>query len=201
MAYDFDIFLSYRRASPENPSPVQDWVKNHFFPKLQQWLPQALGRPATVFIDFDRIETGTNWPLALQKGIKHSRCLLSVWSPDYFWSKWCVAEWESMRQREQAVGRRSLHDPRGLVFPVIFSDGVSFPPTADQTMGRKFHGLNYPEPVFAQTPKYVEFVQAVQDLTNDLVPLIDDAPAWCADWPVIDFPEVYQRPATALKRL
>ncbi len=35
--YEYDVFVSYRRKQP-----VMDWVKNHFHPLLEQWLPNAM---------------------------------------------------------------------------------------------------------------------------------------------------------------
>ena len=90
--YRYDVFLSYRRRWP-----VDDWVKHHFYPALKGWLGESLQREPDIFFDAESINTGTDWPTELQQAHTHSRCLLPVWTRLYFASKWCSAEWRSVR--------------------------------------------------------------------------------------------------------
>ncbi|MGH9847139.1 MAG: hypothetical protein ACREEM_51240, partial [Blastocatellia bacterium] len=52
--YEYDVFVSYRHKQP-----VLDWVKNHFYPLLDQRLPDEMPieHETKIFIDFDEIET------------------------------------------------------------------------------------------------------------------------------------------------
>jgi hypothetical protein len=121
--YEYDVFISYRRADP-----VGGWVQNHFFPLLEMWLCESFppGQDPKVYID-KKIETGAEWDEALRYALLRSRCLVSVWSPQYFGRKWCLAEWRSMRERERVL--RERNNPKlKLVYPVKFNDGDSFPP-------------------------------------------------------------------------
>src|SRR4051794_13044009 len=117
--YQYDIFISYRRAPP-----VSDWVENHFRRLLEEWVGESFAeREPRLFID-TRVETGTDWPLELRNALLRSCLLVPVWSPRYFRSAWCMAELRSMRAREQQLGMRTQSDSSGLIFPVRFNDGV-----------------------------------------------------------------------------
>jgi hypothetical protein len=91
--YVNDVFISYTHRGA-----VQKWVQ-YLYELLEDWLPYYLPYPPKIFIDFD-IEAGTEWPTRLQRELKMSRCMLAVLSPVYFQSKWCLAEFESFRDRE-----------------------------------------------------------------------------------------------------
>lgn len=116
--YQYDVFISCRR-----PNPVGGWVKNHFHPLLVEWLSQAMPYEPEIFIDAEGIETSDDWPLKLRQALLGSRCLVTVWSADYFRSAWCMAEWKSMAKREDLLGYRTPENPSGLVYPVVFFDG------------------------------------------------------------------------------
>jgi hypothetical protein len=169
---------------------------------LEQWLPNALPveHETKIFVDWDGIETGAAWPLTLQHALKRSRCLLPVWSPEYFRSKWCQAEWKTMLERERLLGLRTLALSEGLIYPVTYFDGENFPPEAQNCQQKDLCKWNSPHPVFNSTAGYVEFDQQVQTLVQELAQMILRAPAW-QDWPVV-VPEDLVEPRTvSLPRL
>lgn len=180
--YEYDVFVSYRHRDP-----VFGWVKNHFFPLLEQWLPECLpvDHNLRIFIDF-QLETGQNWPNALKRALKHSRCLLPILSPEYFRSSWCRSEWESMLDRERRLGFRTPENPSALIYPVRFFDGQHFPREAIDMQWKDLSDWNFPVPSFAQTQAYLDFITAVKDAANDIAMLISAAPPWQNDWPTID---------------
>ncbi|NOT62380.1 MAG: toll/interleukin-1 receptor domain-containing protein [Acidobacteria bacterium] len=182
--YQYDVFISYRHRAP-----VLDWVKNHFHPLLTQRLPDALpvAHRAEVFIDYEEIETGSEWPAKLRSALKTSRCVVAVWSPEYFRSDWCLAEWQTMRERERLLDMRTENNPHGLIYPVRFFDGDHFPQEAKDTQQKDLSPWNIPHPVFRDTPDYIEFDRQIQVVANDVARIIQRAPDW-ADWPVITPP-------------
>lgn len=179
--YLYDVFVSYRH----NP-PVLTWMKNHFYPLLEQRLPDCMpvDHETSIFIDWD-IEKGASWPQKLSGALRRSRCLLCVWSADYFRSRWCMAEWRTMRERERLAGFRTEQNSQGLIYPVIFSDGEHFPAEAQAIQYRDLRKWNYPQPVFKDTVGILELDQAVQELCQELAPMVLRAPPWQDSWPVI----------------
>ena len=161
--YTYDVFVSY-----PHKQPAMDWVKNHFYPLLEQWLPNGLPieHETRIFVDWDEIETGSAWPAKLSQALKRSRCILPIWSPDYFRSAWCMAEWKTMMVREQLLGLRTEQRPEGLVFPVVFFDGEHFPEEARQVQYRDLRKWNSPHPGFRETVHYVEFDRQMWSLTG-----------------------------------
>lgn len=195
MGYVWDVFISYRRTQN-----VTGWVRNHLFPVLQNCLEDELDRAPKVFLD-DQIEVGDYWPDALSGVLATSRYLLAVWSPPYFTSAWCVAEWQSMRARERALGIPGPGRPRGLVYPVVYSDGESFPPEARAVQDRRdLSAFGFPYPQFSQTPAYLEFHATVRSIAAELAASLGDAPPWQAEWP-IERPEPFERPTARIPRL
>jgi len=90
--YTYGVFISYRHRGH-----TAEWIKNHFYPMLEQRLPECMpvDHDTKIFLDL-KIETGSAWPDELRHALKMSRCILAVWSPDYFRSEWCLAEWHTL---------------------------------------------------------------------------------------------------------
>jgi hypothetical protein len=177
--YEYDLFISYRRRDP-----VLGWMKNHFLPQLQQWLPQCVAEEPRIFIDFG-LETGTDWPLSLQRALKRSKCLLPILTPEYFRSSWCRSEWESMIERERQLELRTESNPLTLIYPVRFFDGEHFPPEAQQMQWYDLSAWNYPVLSFAQTESFLHFIVAMQNLARELARITLAAPEWQPGWPTI----------------
>ncbi len=121
MPYEFDVFVSYRRHC-EWPR----WVREIFRPLFDHWLGEELGRPYTVFTDYD-IETGASWPERLGQALGGSRVLVSLLSRQYFSSPWCQLEFAHMLAREAKCNLRTPQCPRGLIIPAHIHDGQDFP--------------------------------------------------------------------------
>lgn len=121
MAYEFDVFLSYRRHG-EWPA----WVNDVFRPLLYHWLGEELGSEPHIFVDRD-IETGDSWPARLGHAIGHSRALVPLFSRQYFSSPWCQRELGLMFARESRCNLRTSEWPHGLIVPAHIHDGQDFP--------------------------------------------------------------------------
>ena len=179
MAYEYDVFLSYTTAASNGA-----WVREHLFTALNEQLDNAMPRAPSVFM-FQEQESATAWPEALASALRASRVLVAVISPPYFRSPWCLAEWSSMIEREKAVGYGTNQQPRLLIHPVVYADGIHFAPDAQRNYSRNFSTWNYPFPHFRDTPAYLEFFDAVEQLANDVANRIDDVPEWSDDFPIL----------------
>ncbi len=193
MTYKWDIFISYPRRDPIGP-----WVQEHFSPMLARWLGAAMPNAPQIFLDRN-METGTHWPSNLQHSLLHSRYMVAVWAPPYFGSPWCLAEWKSMLQREKLLGL-GVEDKPGLVFPIRFFDGDSFPDEAKQVQGKPedhdYTGLNsFPSGKAAQRSKaYKTFEEKVKALAEVLAKRVASVPAWKAGWPCAEAPAPAEAP-------
>ncbi len=179
--YAYDVFLSYCRAGT-----VPEWVHNHFHPMLLRCLTDELEHPPRVFLDVEKIQTSDHWPSRLVEAHRHSRVLVAVWTPSYFGSRWCLAEWRTMLERQRILGLAAPGNPCSLVYPVVLKDGARFPPEARRTQCRDMKRWNNSVRAFDQVPEYVEFENQVAAAASDLVTLLTVVPDWRPDWPVLD---------------
>ena len=190
--YKYHIFISYSRSGD-----VPEWIRNHFLPVLANQLDGLLNEEPEIFVDYS-IDIGTKWPDILCEALQRSRCLLSVWTPRYFRSGWCLAEWQTMRAREaKIIANRGDGVPIcPLVYPIIFADGEHFPKEArDVQAVLDFNGLTYPYPSFKKSERYLDFHDRVRSVASDLANRLSAAPPWDPNWtPVTPPPETRPRP-------
>jgi TIR domain len=178
MAYQYDVFVSYRRQNP-----VRGWVQEQFHPLLTQWLAESMPEEPSIFID-EGIETGETWPDTLRHALKTSRLLVPVLSPPYFRSRWCRAELDTMLAREQELGMRTPHNRDGLILPIRFHDGEHFPAHMRQMQPEDFTPWAFGAPYFADSAHNIGFVEAVKQLAVRLAARLPHVPAWDPAWPV-----------------
>jgi hypothetical protein len=177
--YEFDVFLSYSR---KGGSP--GWVRHHFYPKLRDCLTDEIGYEPKIFIDYE-MNPGTVWTVDLERALNRARVLVSVYSPQYFRSEWCLAEWQSMALREQLLGLASKDLTRGLIVPVLYSDSANFPDFGKDRMWHDMKGLDSPDPMFQQTTDFLEFHKRMRTIAGNLAELLGKVPKWQPNWPVV----------------
>lgn len=175
--YEYDIFLSYCR---KGNSPR--WVHNHFRPRLVDCLIDQIGYEPRMFVD-QEMKPGMAWPVRLENALNRSKVLLSVYSPQYFRSQWCLAEWHTMAERERVLGLASRENPQGLIFPVLYSDSENFPAYARERSWHNLKKFNIPEPSFQQSQAYHKFHKKVEKVAVDLAGLLAQVPRWQPGWP------------------
>jgi hypothetical protein len=192
--YEWDVFISYRREKGN----VQAWVHNHFAPTLRRALQDEVDWEPRIFID-EGIEVGTPWGEQLETALQRTHLLLPIFSPPYFTSAWCLAEWETMRARELMLRESGWTTP--LTYPIRYSDGDRFPVEArDLEQETCFKEYKFPYKQFAESQRYLDFHEAVSKLAERLAGRLDDPPPWRADWPVRR-PEPVPAEPTLLPRL
>ena len=180
MGYHFDIFVSYPRAGQ-----VGSWVHKHFLPVLQECLNAHLPNEPRIFIDAEQ-PTGVQWPAHLREALLRSRLLLPIWTPPYFRSHWCIAEWVSMLEREQRLDEEGSKPARGLVYPVIYSDGKHFDQRARDTQYRKdLSNFTYPYDCFKHSTAYLSFHDAMMSMSQEIETHLNEIPEWQPDWPIV----------------
>lgn len=175
--YDHHIFISYPRGGD-----AAEWLHNHLCPVLKNQLDNEMPEEPRIFVD-ESIDKGSEWTMVLERALHRSCCLLTVWTPQFFRSKWCLAEWETMRLREQRLGLRTADKPNGLVYPLVFADGNCFPQEAKRIQSRlDLHDYAYPYLQFKTTAKYLDFHDKVRQVARELVKMLAYAPAWDPEW-------------------
>ncbi|MFC6093700.1 TIR domain-containing protein [Saccharothrix lopnurensis] len=192
--YKFDLFISYPRRGN-----VQEWLMNHFLRKLRDCLADQFAPTPKIYVDKE-MPRAVEWPASLRHALWHSKIMIQLLSPQYFASKWCLAEWYSMLERERMLGLASPEKPQGLIYPILFSDSDNFPPEGKTRAWWSFKDFAYPDPAYQQTHEFVRFHREVNDLAVDLVALLQQVPPWRPDWPEVDPPDPVLPPSPPMPR-
>jgi len=190
MAYQFDAFFSYKR-DPES----DDWHERAK-DKLTFWLKQYLGRSdVSIFFDREDIRTGARWHMRLTEALKTSRCLVCLWSPLYFTSKWCVSEWKTFEVRSKESGR-------DLVLPAAYFDGQTFPRDARAVQFRDFSKYASTMPRFWETEAAVRFEDVcLRPFSDDVADAIRRAPTYDDRFRIVEVPDSDVQPEGTIPRI
>jgi hypothetical protein len=173
--YDYHAFFSYKRNAL-----TDDWHQR-VFERLQYWIGQELGidKPA-MFFDRRSIENGQDFDTYIRDALRSSAVIVSIFSPLYFTSKWCVSEFESFLAREQ-----KLKFKKGtLVACARFHDGENYPPDAQKMQAEDFRDYAILAPRFWDTDKAVAFDQLITAFAKTIARKIKSAPPYDQNFPV-----------------
>jgi TIR domain len=173
MAYDWDVFLSYRRFG-EWPS----WIAKHFQRLLYHWLGEELGEAPRIFVDVEVIEVGFDWPATLAAGLATSKTMVALWSRQYFSSRWCRAELSQMLARERACGVQS-HGR--LILPAVIHDGEDIPHDLRRIQHLPLQSLSNPR-ITSDSPTGERLSDAIAGWAPAVKAAIERAPPWDATW-------------------
>jgi hypothetical protein len=190
MNYEYDAFFSYKR-DPES----DDWhekVKD----KLTYWLRQQLSRSQVrIFFDREDIRTGNRWRTKLGEALKSSRCIICLWSPLYFQSKWCLSEWKTFDERSKLA-------KRDLVLPASYFDGETFPPAARELQFKNFSHYASTMPGFWETGAAVEFEDTcLRPFAGDLAQMIQRCPAFSDSFPIVEAVDAEVQEENTIRRV
>ena len=174
--YEYDVFFSYKRHDQ-----TAEWTRR-IQELLRLWLSQEMGAPMKMFVDVNTIEVGEKWPETIKLGLQRSKCMVGVWSPLYFQSPWCVSEWRSFLAREKTLDL----DSHGLIAPIRFHDGDSFPHEARQVQSLDFTPYASALPAFWSSPRSLDLEDQIKILAKSVAKILDRAPPFNAEWPVIE---------------
>lgn len=176
--YRYDVYVSCSQAGA-----VGKWLKNHFLEELKDYLPANLPHEPRLYL---REGGGTqSLPGEDQQALRTARCLLAIWSPEYFRCSSCLSEWQTMRAREHCTGCEGAQLGKGLLYPVIFWDGQYFPEAARERPGFAMHDWARSAPAFKLVASYVEFQDAMRRVAAQVAEMVQRAPAWDAGWPLL----------------
>ena len=175
--YEWDVFFSYHYDKL-----IIGWI-SEVVSRLEFWLTQELaGAKSRIFFNRDSIEVGDIWPDSLRSALKTSRCMVSLWSPSYFQSRWCLTEWQSFPERERKLGLGA----HGLIAPVRYHDGEYFPEEAAKVQWADFSNYTTTVSAFWASQRAVEFDQKLRVFAASVAVVVSRTPPFRADWPIVE---------------
>jgi hypothetical protein len=180
--YRFDLFISYKRE-PSNKRLITPWLRE-VLDRVEYWLRQEMGgQRIEIFFDEDSIEVGDDWPDEIRDALLSAKCLLPVWSPEYFHSTWCVAEWKSFLMRETLISGRGQTASR-LIVPIKFHDGRWFPAEAQRVQQLDLSSYTATTQAFWTSQRADELDQRIKRFAPNLARVVSRAPPYEAGWPI-----------------
>lgn len=178
--YVFDAFISYSHSPVIKP-----WVNNFFYPHFESWLTQFMGGElARVFLDKDGIRPGQRWPQRLRDALLTSKCLVPVYSGDYFFKIWCFSEWSNFVKRENVLGLNGTAE--SLILPIIHNDGQYFPGKAMEYQTFDFKDCRTTSGNFQNHANFPVFEGKVERLAQAVAQTVRRAPPFDPGWPVAE---------------
>lgn len=190
MAYEYDVFFSYKRSGE-----AREWIRG-LVGRLRFWLDNVHFQRTKLFFDDISIEAGERWPDEIRDALMRSRCMVCLWSPEYFRSGWCLSEWETFRGRQEIVHK-------ALVAPLRFCDGQYFHPDAKQVETIDVSDFTSTVVSFWESQKAIQLDEILRKtVAPRLSAMIASAPEFSPGWPVAEEPkELTPIPPTMLVRL
>jgi TIR domain len=180
--YRYDLFVSYKRE-PRDKQLVTPWLRE-VLNRIEYWVRQEMGGgPVSIFFDEQSIEVGDDWPDELRDALQSAKCLLPVWSPEYFHSAWCVAEWKSFLLREKMMRERD-DQQRRLIIPIRFHDGAWFPEEAKRVKQLDLSPYTATTRAFWESKRADELDQVIKDFAPTIATTVAKAPPYEKGWPV-----------------
>ncbi len=178
MGYRYPVFISYKTGLFGN------WVIKYFYPLFSELLKEELAEDGIKaddpYLDQKHNSYSTVFPEELKKKVACSHCLIPIWSPRYFYSKWCMSELAVMLNRQRKLASiRKNKEKKHLILPVTAKHGDNIPEFPD--IIRSFDCARYAGR-YPDTSKYHEFEQEMRKFAKDVALAVSNAPSWKDEW-------------------
>ena len=177
MSYKYDIFLSYSRKSL-----YEDWVNEIFLPLFKLYIEETLNRDINIFLDTASVAGGSAWQNKIKNAMVYSKCMISVWTPAYFRSQWCVKEFSVFHKRQTTLNYLTLEKPEGLIIPIQLFDGTHYKEYLDLIQALDCRNYNRVGEGIKKTSRYIDFQDVLLEWIKDVANVIKSAPPWDNKW-------------------
>ena len=183
MAYQYDVFLSYSHKPHQG-----EWVNKIFLPFFKPYLEEAICiKNAAIFIDTDEIKTGQKWENKIKQALIHSKIMVSILSPAYFNSDWCVKEFAFMDYRQINCSYPNNENFNGLIVPIKLIDGENFSDHVNEIQNKPFNDYYRVGKGFIDSPLHSDFQHELQKWIHDVAHAYNNAPDFNEDWRLPDW--------------
>lgn len=149
--YKYEFFISY----PAMATPNQPRLVDQFTEVLKNKLDflQEITAIQMAFRAPEDLQPGLLWEQMIPRALCQSRCMLLVYTDEYFRREYCVKELQAMRRLEQMRGFRS-DTGESLIIPLIVQarDGARGRPAVPDEINKlnflDFRPMRDPKPQF-----------------------------------------------------
>ena len=139
MKYDDEIFISYAHIDDEALAEGQKGWVELLDERLRKRLAQLLGEPAKIWRD-PKLQGNDEFSEVLVRKVSKVALLVSILSPRYLKSEWCLRELGDFCRNAASQGGLTI-DGKSRVFKVVktFTSRHSHPPQVQGLLGYEFY--------------------------------------------------------------
>ena len=137
-----DVFISYRHLDNELlDEEGKGWIDN-FHERFESVLAEALGYEPSIWRD-SRLPGNVYFPDVLEERIRNTAVVISILSPGYVQSEWCMGELREFCRLAETTGGLCVDD-KLRIFKVVKThiDRAHHPPEFQQQLGYEFFELD-----------------------------------------------------------
>lgn len=178
MAYEYDVFISYKRGGTKDV-----WLDTIFRPYFEEYLQDLILRKPKVFVDRTGLANGADWSDGIIHALAHSRSLVAIISPSYFFSsEWCIKEFLTIKHRQQKLDLKAGKVPPSLMWLVAIQEFEMVPPIIHTIQYSSYIKYNVVGDAFFKTMDYIDFQRELRKDVKAVANIVMNAPKWDESW-------------------
>ncbi|MGH7494455.1 MAG: TIR domain-containing protein [bacterium] len=141
LGFENDIFISYTHIDNDLLAQEEGWV-SFFHDKLRKRLRQLLGAELDIWRDA-KLQGNDYLSDALLKQLPRIAILVSILSPRYIQSEWCLQELQEFAEAAEKTGGLRIHD-KARIFKVVKTPipREQHPPALQGLLGYEFFKID-----------------------------------------------------------
>jgi len=173
LSFDKDVFISYAHVDNETLTPEETGWISAFDRALQRRVTQLLGRKADIWRD-DRLQRNDIFAAEIVEQFPRLRVFISIISPRYLQSDWCLKELRAFYESVQASGVVEAGN-KSRIFKIVKTPvpATEHPPEIASSLGYKFYQVTENERfrefvLRSGSPTYDQFIERFEDVAQDI---------------------------------
>ena len=188
MDFKYSCFISYRHGQKEL---LESFMKQ-FLSALEGEL--ELLTNLDVYIDKNRISTGTILNKELAQSLCRSACMIFIYTPRYFGtdSTYCIREFLAMKELEKKRLAPIIDKSKSIIVPVILRGKKNFPDNIftdnDTVIYCDFERFTLTEERILENPKFYPKIQEIAQHIFDRLKVFENMEE-CHNCNEFDFPD------------
>ncbi|MEB3357600.1 MAG: hypothetical protein VKK04_12805 [Synechococcales bacterium] len=179
MAFEDDIFISYTHIDNQPLTEGQKGWISHFHHCLKLRLAQLRGKEAKIWLDTRRISGNDYIEPSIVQRLPKVALLVSIFTPRYLQSEWCMRELREFCQAAQRMGGLRIGE-KSRLFKVIKTpiEREQHPPETQDLLGYEFFQMDASgrpvefDPIFGEEAEK-RFLMRLYDVAYDAHRLLD----------------------------
>jgi hypothetical protein len=108
--------------------------------------------------------------------------MVAIWEPTYFYSSWCLSEWQSFQKRAEMINR----ERQKLVVPMKIHRNLPANVKSFHVEDFTAYATSFWE-AFQRSPKVLDFEDRLKAFAGIVAGVVRDAPNF-QDWPIEQVP-------------